>query len=137
MRRYLLLLLTILLGGCSAESPSQMIQGTWRSDRVATLQGIDSNPTFPPKVRSLMADILGDLQLTYRDGTVSHLFEGKSTRLEYVVAREGRDWLEIEIGDAAGHEKSTTRVWVEGDRMWVRSGPPHAEFTEYFRRISR
>ena len=135
MKRLIPAVLLVVLA-CQTR-PSESIEGTWKSDRAATLREIGRDPDFPPKVREKLAEILGELEVTYREGTVTTWFEGQTHSHAYEIAREGESWIEIQGCDPFDQRESLTRIWVDGDRMWVRSGPPHAEFTEYFRRVSR
>ena len=108
-------------GGAEAELHAAL-QGTWQSDKEATLAEADVIGGFPARVRANLERTLGRRILVISEGRIREQQAGGIASAPYRVleARErahGRE-LVIEGWDHELAEKTQQVIALDGDRLW-------------------
>ena len=132
--RTLILTVAVSLFACASGPKSDLI-GTWKSDREATLAAIDDS-MVSPEAKELLGEILGDFVIEYRKGTYVSTIDGSTTGGDYEVVDDGPNWVDVRSYSELEQKLVVRRVWIDGDRMWVKVDYPKAKFTEYFARVN-
>jgi hypothetical protein len=125
-------LLAACLLACS-EGPHERLRGIWQSDRDATLANVEQCKCVTAEQRTWLEENLGKLTVEYTASTMTARLADWTDAGPYAVLEEGENWADLRRTDLPEEEATVHRVWVEGDRMWVRVA--HLGFEEVFRRL--
>jgi hypothetical protein len=109
----------LLMACASPTNPRDQLIGRWKSDRAATLAGLEGHPTITPAQRELLEEILGELVVEYSANSLTSNLEDWSESGKYEVVAEGPDFVELRAHDSLLEEEVVRRVWVTDDRMWI------------------
>jgi hypothetical protein len=132
LRSLAVVLALSILAACSS-GPHEAIVGTWRSDREATLAKVDACDCVTDEQRAWLAENLGELVVTYTTQEMTARVGEWTDGGPYAVVAEGSNWVELRRTDLTDEESVVHRVWVEGDRLWVRVEDPG--FDQVFVRV--
>jgi len=89
-----------------------------------------------PEAKALLGEILGQLVIEYGETSYASTLDGSTATDRYEVMGEGTNWVDVRAYSHLDQSVTVRRIWVEGDRMWVRISAPKATFNEYFVRLS-
>ena len=87
-----------LLAGCATKDDSRL-QGTWRSNREATVAAaFQRDPRWtnaPPEKVARFSEMFGQMVVTYSNGMASSTFRGETGSFRYRVVQGGSDFIVI------------------------------------------
>lgn len=126
MRFTTLLFIVALLAGCATHRDDARLQGTWHSDRAATVAAaFKRDPRWanaPPEKVQRFGEIFGNMTLTYSNGIATSNFHGEKETFHYRVVKRGADYIVIR-NDAPAEAGQDIRIrFVDGNTAyWVTS----------------
>jgi hypothetical protein len=107
--------------------PSTWLQGTWHSDKKATVAGWGKYPPASIEFQELLDRTLGKLVIRYTAKRSYTEFKGEKTASPYCVLWENKDSLFLVTG-RAGEEQGELLNFVSPTQYWV----PAARYIEFF-----
>jgi hypothetical protein len=151
------LLAVSLTVSASDAKRSQRIEGTWRSDREATMAFTRKYNKLLPKTESFYSSMVGRLTLTISeaqihsvlpdwdvsiDGKLHHMVGFDSLKPYSVVFSREDVVVVVSDNPVTGRAEATTYNFTGPDSFWVYSGGseqelPGAHLREYFRRVQK
>jgi hypothetical protein len=126
MRFATLLFVTALLAGCTTHRDDARLQGTWHSNRNATVAAaFERDPRWtnaPPEKVQRFRDIFGYMTLTYSNGIATSNFRGETNSFRYRVIKRRADYVVIR-DDAPAEAGQSIRIRFENGNTayWIAS----------------
>ena len=123
-----LLFLVSLLAGCATHRDDTRLQGTWHSNRDATVTAaFQRDPRWtnaPPERVARFRDIFGHITVTYSHGVGTIDYRGKSDSFRYHVIKRGDDYVVIRSDAPMDIGRDLWIRFVEEDTgYWIDTGP--------------
>ena len=126
-----------------------MLYGTWRSDKEATLNDSKNTEDMKPELEEFLVQVLGNLTVTYDK---HQIIEHETPEFPITVSGKIRDWgtektvtpyellscskasAEIRYNNVFGESETVKLAFVSEELF--RSGSVFSAYREYFRRVS-
>lgn len=122
------LMSVVALAGYAAE-----LEGTWKSDAELTMAFNRANARLTEKQEKFLAEILGKLTVTYKNGTVYSSmpltrvtvsgkprdFDGFSETAAYRVVAQDQDTIVLQTTEHDGTSKISLLKFEAEDRYWI------------------
>ena len=125
-----------------------LLYGTWRSNKEATLNQARNNDDLKPEMESYLEQVLGNLTVTYEN---SQFVEHEIPEFQITVNEKTHNWgreqaitpyelvscgsTSVKIKyDVLGESEVVKLVFENNDLHW--SGSPFSGYKEYFSRVS-
>ena len=126
-----------------------MLYGTWRSDKEATLNDSKNTQDMKPELEEFLGQVLGHLTVTYEK---NQIIEHETPEFPITVSGKTRDWgtektvtayellscskasAKIRYNNVFGESETVKLAFVNEELF--RSGSIFSAYREYFRRVS-
>lgn len=119
---------------CSSVPKDNPLVGVWISDKIRTLDEIDSKPTVSARTKGLMEnDFFGKLRVTYTHDAYESEFEGEILKGQYQIIAVNKDFIEIEEQIEGWDKRFRSKIYFDGDYMYIESNKH--DFREYFKKL--
>ena len=129
-----------LVAGCSRDDAR--LQGTWRSNRDATVAAaFQRDPRWtnaaPEKVERFR-DMFGHMTITYSKGTMTSVYRGEAGSFPYRVLESGSNFVVIHSDAPLDKDRDIRIRFVDGDSgYWIDTGPLGNGLEERFDRVKK
>jgi hypothetical protein len=140
MRFTALVFVAILLAGCATHRDDARLQGTWHSNRDATVAAaFQRDPRWtnatPQKVERFK-DMFGHMTVSYTNGMVTTDYRGEIGSFAYRVLETGSNYVVVHFDTPIDQGRVKIR-FVDGDNSyWIDSGPFGFGLQERFDRVT-
>ena len=126
-----------------------ILYGTWRSDKDATLNDSKNTEDMKPELEEFLSQVLGNLTVTYEK---DRIIEHETPEFPITVSGKTRDWgtektitpyelvscgkasAKIRYNNVFGESETVKLAFVNEELF--RSGSIFSAYREYFRRVS-
>ena len=126
-----------------------ILYGTWRSDKDATLNDSKNTENMKPELEEFLSQVLGNLTVTYEK---DRIIEHETPEFPITVSGKTRDWgtektitpyelvsygkasAKIRYNNVFGESETVKLAFVNEELF--RSGSIFSAYREYFRRVS-
>ncbi len=136
MKQILILIACSLLSGCTTSYDSRL-NGTWKSNREATVaEAIRNDPRWEEvskEKRDRFEGIFGEMTLTYNNNEITSLYGGETNIYRYKLIQTGNDFCIIRPLSGTAKNQDC-RIEFEADRSgyWIDCGHGFSEkFDKY------
>ena len=139
MKPVALFLSLVVCAGCSSDDVR--LHGTWRSNREATVAEIfraDAHwATASPEKRAKLADLFGNLSVTFSNRVITTLINGKVDLIGYRVVSRGSDYEVIHFDEGLDAGADIRIRFVDGgSAYWIGGGVIMLGMQERFDRVA-
>jgi hypothetical protein len=112
----------VLLAGCATHDDARL-QGTWHSNRDATVAAFQRDPRWtnaPPEKVQRFEDMFGQLTITYSNGVATSDYHDEDASFHYKVVKRGSDYDIIRY-DASVYQGRDIKIrFVDEDNgYWI------------------
>ena len=142
MKHAAVLIVAALLAGCATHRDDPRLQGTWHSNREATVaEAFRRDPRWtnaPPERVEQFRDIFGHMTIAYSNGMQTVEFRGETRSFGYRVIERGRDYVIISSQPALDKGRGVRIRFVDHNTAyWIDTGPLGLGLQERFDRVTK
>ena len=142
MKRTFVFFIAALLVGCASHRDDLRLQGTWHSNRDATVaEAFRRDPRWTnaaPERVERFRDIFGHMTITYSNGVQTADYRGEVESFRYRVVNRGPDYVVIRSDGTMDKGRDIRIRFVDdGSGYWIDTGPLGFGLQERFDRVTR
>jgi hypothetical protein len=120
MNRLICLILAIFLVASCSTLNDERLYGTYISDKIATLEYLESTGNYTPDHLDRLGKILGKMRITYRNDNVAIIeYDGQVFEDKFKIVEISSDQIVIVTESNSGYSKF--KINFEEDGYWAAS----------------